>query len=35
MVLQVLREGIPEEALEADQAWKPAVPVTEMCKMQL
>jgi len=35
VVLQVLREGIPEEALEADKAWKPAVPAREMCKVQL
>ena len=32
---QVLREGIPQAVLEADGAWKPALPVRELRKMQL
>ena len=35
MHVQVLQEGIPQAVLEADAAWKPALPVRELRKMQL
>ena len=33
--MQVLQEGIPVKVQEADRAWRPAMPVREMRKMQL
>ena len=33
--MQVLQQGIPEAVQEIDRAWKPAVPVRELRKMQL
>ena len=35
VMLQVLQQGIPEKVQEADRAWKPAVPVRELRKIQL
>ncbi len=33
--VQVLQQGIPEKVQELDRAWKPAMPVRELRKIQL